>query len=135
MSITSSSVLALIGDAVLSLQVREYLAKQGLVKPQKLLDESIKFVSAVSQSDFIKYLISDNILSEEELLIFRRAYNYKFHSKAKNADINSYKYATGLEALWGYWHLYEHPERLELMWDKYKTFVKEKHETIHLLQK
>ncbi len=131
----SAQVLAYIGDAVLSLQVREYLVKQGITKPQRLLDESIKFVSAVAQAEFIKEILNQEILTTQETTIFRRAYNYKFHSKAKNADINSYKYSTGLEALWGYWYLDQQHERLEQMWDKYKTFQKEKYETIHLLQK
>lgn len=130
----NSSVLAFIGDAVLSLQVREYLVEQGLVKPQKLLEESIQFVSALSQAQFIKQVIHDKLLSEEELVIFRRAYNHKFQSKAKNADVKSYKYATGLEALWGYWYLNKQNDRLEQMWNKYKTYKKENYETIHLLQ-
>ena len=130
----SAQVLAYIGDAVLSLQVREYLVNKGISKPQRLLDESIKFVSAVAQAEFIKEVINQESLTQQELAIFRRAYNYKFHSKAKNADINSYKYSTGLEALWGYWYLENQHERLEQMWDKYKTFQKEKYETIYLLQ-
>lgn len=134
MSPLSSSVLAFVGDAMLSLQVREYLAKEGLVKPQKLLEESIKFVSAMNQATFMKSLLDDEVLTKEEYAIFRRAYNYKFHSKAKNADINSYKYSTGLEALWGHWYLNNQHDRLNQMWDRYKTSVREKHETIHLLQ-
>ena len=130
----SAQVLAYIGDAVLSLQVREYLVNKGISKPQRLLDESIQFVSAVAQAEFIKEIINQESLTQQELAIFRRAYNYKFNSKAKNADINSYKYSTGLEALWGYWYLENQHERLEQMWDKYKTFQKGKYETIHLLQ-
>lgn len=131
----NSNVLAYVGDAVLSLQVREYLVLEGIVKPQKLLDESIKYVSAVAQSEFMKEILKQNWLDEAEMAIYRRAYNHKFHSKAKNAEINEYKQATGLEALWGHWYLTHNQDRLNQMWDKYKTWVKEKYETIYLLQK
>ncbi len=135
MSQTPSTVLAYLGDAVLSLQVREYLIESGLVNAKKLLEESIWFVSAVNQAKFMKLILQEELLSEDEFKVYRRAYNYKFASKAKNADIQSYKYASGLEALWGYWYQTKNYSRLEQMWDKYKTVVKEKHERIHLLQK
>lgn len=134
MSITPSTVLAYLGDAVMSLQVREYLIEKGFVHPKKLLDESIHFVSAVNQAKFMKLILREDLLTEQEFGVYRRAYNHKFTSKAKNADIKSYKYATALEALWGYWYQQKELERLTQMWDKYKAVVEEKHETIHLLQ-
>ncbi|HHX53186.1 MAG TPA: ribonuclease III [Erysipelothrix sp.] len=134
MSLTPSSVLAYLGDAVMSLQVREYLIEKGHVNPKKLLDKSILFVSAVSQAQFMKLVLKEDLLTEEEYKVYRRAYNHKFTSKAKNVDIKSYKYSTGLEALWGYWYQQKETDRLTQMWDKYKAVVEEKHETIHLLQ-
>lgn len=134
MSQTPSTVLAYLGDAVMSLQVREYLIEKGIIHPKRLLEESIQFVSAINQAKFMRLILKEDWLTETEFKIYRRAYNHKFLSKAKNADIMSYKLATGLEALWGYWYQEKEVERLEQMWDKYKTAVEEKHETIHLLQ-
>lgn len=134
MSLTPSTVLAYLGDAVMSLQVREYLIDKGLVNPKKLLEASIHFVSAKSQAEFMKLILEEELLSDQEFKIYRRAYNHKFTSKAKNVDFMAYKYATGLEALWGYWYQQNQVERLEQMWDIYKSVVEGKHETIHLLQ-
>lgn len=129
-----SSVLAYMGDSVMSLQVREYLIKKGITQPSKLLKHSIEFVSAANQAVFMKHLLDEKCLNEEEFLVFRRGFNHKFRSKAKNANITEYKYSTALEALWGYWYLKGDETKLTQMWDKYKTFSEEKHATIHLLQ-
>ena len=131
----NGSVLAYMGDSVLSTQVREYLILNGLTRPEELLSASNFFVSAIFQAKFMTVLLKENCLDEKELSIYRRGFNYKNRSIAKNADLKSYRMATGLEALWGYWFLNKMTERLKQMWDKYKTFTEEKYGTIYLREK
>jgi ribonuclease III family protein len=50
----TGSVLAFIGDAVLTLQVREYLIKRGFTKSKDLQSISEAFVSAKSQAEYSK---------------------------------------------------------------------------------
>ena len=54
-----------------------------------------------------------DLLSEEELEMFRRGRNAKSHSKAKNASLAEYKKATGFEAMIGYLYLSGRTDRLE----------------------
>ena len=57
-------------------------------------------------------------LSEEEQALVKRARNRKYHTKAKNADPVTYKWATAFEALVGYLYLAEDQERLEQIIDR-----------------
>ena len=43
----------------------------------------------------------EGFLTEDEMTIFKRGRNAKSHSSAKNADIHTYRIATGFEALMG----------------------------------
>ncbi|AZK43813.1 ribonuclease III [Erysipelothrix piscisicarius] len=115
----SGNVLAFVGDAVLSLQVRQYLVEQGITKTKQLQETSVKFVSAMAQADYMKTLLDGNALSEEEMGIYKRGRNTKSASMAKNADVMSYRIATGFEALWGYLYMEGHHERLDTLWKEY----------------
>lgn len=119
----SGNVLAFIGDAVLSLQVRQYLVELGLSKTKQLQETSIKYVSAASQAKFVDKLLSNEILTDEEMLIFKRGRNAKSASMAKNALVKDYRMATGLEALWGYLYLNEEHDRLGDLWEMFKKEV------------
>lgn len=113
----NGNTLAYIGDAVMSLQVRNYLiVEKNLQKPNMLQKESVKFVSAKAQAHFLEEMIANDILNEEELMIVKRGRNAKSDSVAKNVDVVTYRVATGLEALWGYLYLYHKEERLEELW-------------------
>ncbi len=120
-TLLNGSTLAFIGDAVLSLWVREYLVTQGLTKANDLQKKSVQYVSANAQAQFMQTLLNENFLNEEENLIYLRGRNHKSHSKAKNADVVSYRVATGFEALIGYWHLTKNETRLTQVWDRLKT--------------
>ena len=74
---------------------------------------SISFVSAVSQAKFIRVMINSNFFNEFEFSIVKRARNYKTTSHPKNCDIITYKYATALEALVGYYDLINNNERID----------------------
>ena len=60
-------VLALLGDAVLSLYIREKLLKQGINNANKLNASAVPYVSAKGQVKILDKLTKDNFLTEEEL--------------------------------------------------------------------
>lgn len=125
MNTTSGNVLAFVGDAVHSLQVREHLVHKGLTKTKELQETSVKYVSAKGQANFIMMLIDNSLLNDEELAIFRRGRNAKSASIAKNADVTTYRIATGFEALWGYLYMEDMNERLAELWQMFIRFVEE----------
>lgn len=110
-------VLALLGDAVLSLYIREELLKQGINNVNKLQDMSIKYVSAKGEVTILNKLIEDNLLTEEELDIIKRGRNNKKENHPKNTDIITYKLSTGFEALLGDLYLND-KERLKEILNK-----------------
>ena len=114
----NGSTLAFVGDAILSLSVRDYLVKLGITKTKELQNRSIQFVSANAQAKFILGLIKENYLSEAEVKMFMRGRNHKSDNKAKNADIVTYRQSTGFEALLGYLYLTENHTRLNEIWLK-----------------
>lgn len=103
-------VLAFVGDSVYTLFVRTMLAEKFDVKSGKLHTLANEYVKAGGQSDALEKILE--ILTEEELAIFKRARNYKTHSVAKNANVIDYKRATGFEAVVGYIYLIGNYERL-----------------------
>lgn len=104
-------VLAYLGDGIYENFVREKLVKEK-ASVDAMQKESIKYVSAMKQAEFLDDLISENFLSEEEINVVKRARNYKSNSHPKNCDIISYKKATGLEALIGFLHLSGNDKRV-----------------------
>ena len=94
-------VLAILGDAVYSLYIREELIKQGINNIEKLQKKQVEYVSAKGETKILNYLIDNNILTEEELDIVKRGRNYKNNSHPKNTDIITYKLSTGFESLLG----------------------------------
>ena len=94
-------VLALLGDAVYSLYIREELIKQGINNIEKLQKKQVEYVSAKGETKILNHLIDNNILTEEELDIVKRGRNYKNNSHPKNTDIITYKLSTGFESLLG----------------------------------
>lgn len=94
-------ILAMIGDAIFSLYIREELLKLGINNPKKLQAKSIQYVSARGQVNILNNLIERNILTEEELDIVKRGRNNKKDNHPKNTEIITYKLSTGFEALLG----------------------------------
>lgn len=109
----NGNTLAFIGDAVFSLQVREFFVSKGIQKSNVLQRKTVELVSAKGQAKILKTLLDENLLSEEELEIVKRGRNTKSHSVAKNADILTYRNATGFEALWGFLYLDNRYDRLK----------------------
>ena len=109
----SSLCLAFIGDAVYELKIRDYLIKQGIAKVNDLKKESLKYVSANRQAYFVDLLLKDNYFSDEDMEMIKNARNSKTHSKPKNCDILTYKHATALEAIFGYYYLNNEIEKVD----------------------
>ena len=94
-------ILAYLGDAVFELYVRDYLINKGISTVNDLQNESLNYVSAVSQRRILERLINENILTEEEIEIVNRGRNAGSH-KSKTTDIITYHKSTGFECLIGY---------------------------------
>ncbi len=106
-------VLAYLGDTIYEDYIRKYLIAKGLNNVDKLQKEAVKYVSAKSQAQYLKELIDNNYLTEEEIDVVKRARNCKVNSHPKNCDIITYKKATGLEALIGYLELKKETTRIK----------------------
>lgn len=109
--------LAYLGDSVYEIYVREYLVKQGIEKVFDLQKSATEYVSARGQDKYLKLLINNNILNEEELSLVHRARNHKSHAHPKNTDALTYHNATGLEALIGYLFLIDNKDRIKEIMD------------------
>ena len=106
-------VLAYLGDSVYENYIRKYLINTGIGNVNDLQNESIKYVSAKAQARYMDLLINNNILTDEELNVFKRARNYKTTSHPKNTDIITYKIATGFEAVIGYLEFINREDRIK----------------------
>lgn len=107
--------LAYIGDAIYEVYIREYLLNQGQTKPNKLHQLATNYVSAKAQAKFMQQMLEMDILSEDEITFYKRGRNAKSYTSAKNADITTYRIATGFESLMGYLYLGKQIERLEAL--------------------
>ena len=105
-------ILALLGDAVFSLYIREELLKQGINNSGKLQKKSVEYVSAKGQVKILNDLIDKGFLTEEELEIVKRGRNNKKENHPKNTEVVTYKLSTGFEALLGDLYL-NNKDRLE----------------------
>ena len=106
----SPLTLAFLGDAVYSLLVREMLLKTANRPTNALHKESIKLVNANCQAEMIKKILP--LLTEEEDAIFKRGRNAHSGHVPKNQSDADYRYATGLETLYGYLYLIGDFERI-----------------------
>lgn len=106
-------VMAFVGDSVFTLFVRTRLASASHTKAGGLHKEANKFVSAPAQS--YMFCAIENLLTEDEAAIARRAKNAHNNTVAKHATVADYKRATSLEAVFGYLSLSEQNERLEFL--------------------
>ncbi|MGM9834594.1 MAG: Mini-ribonuclease 3 [Bacilli bacterium] len=109
-------VMAYIGDAVYELYIRKYLVKNSDAKVNDLQTASLKYVSAVSQRKHFERLESANFLTSDEIEIYKWGRN-AHGGKAKNADIVTYRIATGLEALIGSLYYAGNIKRVEQIMD------------------
>lgn len=107
----SMQTLAFIGDAVYNVYIRSYLASKSNAITGKLHNASIKYVSAKGQAKIIDQIY--NLLSEEEILVYKRGRNTNISTVSKHVDVIEYKKATGFEALIGYLYINKEMKRLD----------------------
>ena len=107
----STEALAYLGDSVLEIKVRERLVSSGISGSGALNRESLRFVKASAQADAMNKILP--LLSEEELLIYKRGRNMSGGNVPKSATMAEYRTATGMEVLFGHLHLTGQTRRLE----------------------
>ncbi len=105
--------LAYIGDAIYEIYVRKHALDLGLTKVNDLHQFVTSFTNANAQSKCLHTFLEQNLLSEEELAVFKRGRNSHIHTKRKNVDLSLYLDSTGFEALLGYLYLKGRISRLE----------------------
>lgn len=115
--------LAYMGDSVLDMYVRFHLLAKGTVRPHRLHGEATRYVSAKAQAAIMHEWLETNKLTEQEESIAKRGRNAKSGTIPKNTDVNTYRYATGLEALFGYLYLTNQPDRLDELMSDYLTKI------------
>lgn len=127
----SSMTLALIGDSVYDLYVRMRLLKENIKYNSYLLTKyKFMYVNAKAQDKAIKAIL--DILTDEELIIYKRGRNAKVNTKPKSATMNEYHNATGFEALIGYLYLENKLDRVDyIMSIAYATIKGEISEKIY----
>ena len=97
--------LSFLGDAVFELMVREYAVSKNVAKLNDLQQFTLEYVTAKKQAYFVDMLIKNEMLTEEEMDVYRKGRNIKTHKSPKNCDVITYKYATGFEILIGYLYI------------------------------
>ncbi len=95
--------LAFLGDAVYELILRTIMIEKGKTRVDKLHKATSSYANAKSQAKLLETILP--LLTEEEADVVRRGRNTRTHSVAKNASIQDYHAATGLEALMAFLYL------------------------------
>jgi len=106
----SPLTLAYIGDAVYEMVIRTVIVERANKAANELHKKAVKYVQAATQSAMIMAL--QDILTEDELAVFKRGRNSKSNTSAKNASITDYRKATGFEALIGFLYLMDDMDRV-----------------------
>ena len=108
----SPLTLAYIGDGVYELVVRSMIVTEANAPVNKLHKRSCELVKAETQAKMAFYLRDNDMLSEDELRVLKRGRNAQSYTKAKNASVSDYRWATGFEALIGYLYLSNENDRM-----------------------
>ncbi|MBR3823586.1 MAG: ribonuclease III [Lachnospiraceae bacterium] len=106
----SPLTLAYIGDAVYEMVIRTIIVERANKAANELHKKAVKFVQAGTQAAMIMAL--QDVLTEDELAVFKRGRNAKSNTSAKNASITDYRKATGFEALIGFLYLMDDMDRV-----------------------
>ena len=106
----SPLTLAYIGDAVYEMVIRTVIVERANKAANELHKKTVKYVQAGTQAAMIMAL--QDILTEDELAVFKRGRNAKSNTSAKNASITDYRKATGFEALIGFLYLMDDMDRV-----------------------
>lgn len=96
--LTSSADLAFLGDSVIEVLVREYLAEHP--NGEAASKRSLAYVTAVAQSRAVDKLLP--VFTEAENDVFHRGRNGVHSGIPKSATASEYRRATGMECVFGY---------------------------------
>lgn len=113
----NGTTLAFIGDAVMTLYIREKLVKVGYQRPNDLQKMTAQYVSAKAQANYLTQLMDQGFFNDDELEIIKRGRNAQTKTIAKNADVITYRLATGFEAIIGYYYLNGKVSKIQEMWE------------------
>lgn len=114
--------LAYLGDAVYELWIRNYLVQNQELNVNEMHKWATKYVKAPTQARFVQNIMPE--LNEEEQTVVKKGRNMK-GGHPRNVDVVTYRYATGFEALIGYWYIEGHRERLEWALQKIQAEMEE----------
>lgn len=106
----SPLTLAYIGDSIYDLVIKTVVVCKANCAANKLHKQTSALVKAETQAEMAEAL--QEIMTEEELSIYKRGRNAKSYTTAKNASVADYRKATGLEAVCGYLYLKGQQERI-----------------------
>lgn len=106
----SPLTLAFLGDSVYEMFIRAKILTKGNRKASDLHKIAVGYVKAKAQAQAAHKILE--MLSDEELDIYKRGRNTNIHTVPKNADMTDYRHATALEALIGYLYIKGEEERL-----------------------
>lgn len=106
----SPLTLAYIGDAIYDLIIRTVVVERANRAVNELHKRVVCYVKAETQARMIEALTE--VLTEEEMAVYKRGRNAKSYTSAKNATIGDYRKATGFEALMGYLYLTGQTDRM-----------------------
>ena len=106
----SPLVLAYVGDTIYDLYVRTQLILTTDATAQGLHMQAAQRVCAKGQAEALRRIWDQ--LTEEEQGVYKRGRNSHMGTVPKNAAIQDYRAATGLEALLGYLYLGGQDQRL-----------------------
>ncbi len=106
----SPLTLAFLGDCVFDLIIRTVIVERGNRAAESLHKKKSGIVKAQTQAKMAEVLL--DLLTEEELAVYKRGRNAKSYSTAKNASVTDYRKATGFEALLGYLYLQNKENRI-----------------------
>ncbi|MBQ8043269.1 MAG: ribonuclease III [Clostridia bacterium] len=106
----SPLTLAYIGDSIYDLIIRTIVVCKGNKQVNKLHKEVSELVKAHGQ--VLMYEAIEELLTEEEMSVFKRGRNAKSYTSAKNATKIDYRKATGYEALLGYLYMQDNMDRI-----------------------
>ena len=102
--------LAHVGDGVYELMTRAMLCAAGHTQVNDLHLLTVRRVNAPAQAKAVKKIM--DILTPEELSVYKRGRNAHVNSVPQHADVSEYHAATGLEALFGWLYLQGETRRL-----------------------
>lgn len=112
----SPLTLAFLGDAVYDILAREYVVGIANRPTNELNKMSVSLVNATAQYNASKVIM--DMLSDEELAVYKRGRNAHANHGAKSAGVAEYHASTGLEALFGYLYLKGETERIVFLFNK-----------------